>query len=150
MNVGWTLPLITIGPRQQFIMARKAFKWDGEKAMEDPNCTWLAGEKICVSLVNLREYLNGNGKTGLNGKLAEKDVTEGKILRRGIEAEESIFLASLIKDKFGPEFYSNRGAARDKWLTVQRDNAKKGKSGRKEDADIWQELIKLSSRSANA
>ena len=149
-NVGWMLPLITIGPRQQFIMARKAFKWDGEKAIEDTNCTWLPGEKICVSLVNLREYLNGNGKTGLNGKLVEKDVTEGKILRRGIEAEESIFLASLIKDKFGPEFYSNLCAARDKWLTVQRDNAKKGKNGRKEDADIWQELIKLSSRLAKA
>ncbi len=149
-KVGWKFPLIKIGPRQQFMIARKALKWDGEKASEDPNCAWLVDEKICVSLANLHEYLNGNGKTGLNGKLVEKDVAEGKALRRGIGDEESIFMTQLIKGKFGPEFYTNLCAARDKWFAAQRDAAKRGKNGRKEDAEIWQKLIKLSGRLAKA
>ena len=149
-SVGWKFPLIRIGPRQQFMIARKALKWDGEKASEDPNCAWLVDEKICVSLANLHEYLNGNGKTGLNGKLVEKDVAEGKALRRGIGDEESIFMTQLIKGKFGPEFYTNLCAARDKWFAAQRDAAKRGKNGRKEDAEIWQKLIKLSERLAKA
>ena len=149
-SVGWTFPLIKIGPRQQFMIARKALKWDGKKASEDPNCTWLVDEKICVSLSNLHEYLNGNGKTGLNGKLVEKDVADGKALRRGIGGEEAVFMAKLIKGKFGPEFYDNLCAARDKWFAAQRDAARKGKNGRKEDAEIWQKLIKLSERLAQA
>ena len=147
-SVGWKFPLIKIGPRQQFMIARKALKWDGEKAVEDPNCAWLVDEKICVSLANLHEYLNGNGKTGLNGKLVEKDVAEGKALRRGIGEEESNFMDKLIKGKFGPEFFSNLCAARDKWFAAQRDAAKRGKNGRKEDAETWQKLIKLSERLA--
>ncbi len=147
-SLGWQVPLIKIGPRQQYMIARKALKWDGEKAIEDPNCTWLVDEKICVSLANLHEYLNGNGKTGLNGKLVEKDVADGKALRRGICDEESIFMTSLIKEKFGPEFYAHLCAARDKWFAAQRDAARKGKNGRKEDAEIWQKLIKLSERLA--
>ena len=149
-SVGWKFPLIKIGPRQQFMIARKALKWDGEKAAEDSNCTWLVDEKICVSLANLHEYLNGNGKTGLNGKLVEKDVAEGKALRRGIGEEESIFMDKLIKGKFGPEFFTNLCAARDKWFATQRDAAKRGKNGRKEDAETWQKLIKLSERLAKA
>lgn len=149
-NVGWKFPLIKIGPRQQFMIARKALKWNGTKAVEDPDCAWLVDEKICVSLANLYEYLNGNGKTGLNGKLVEKDVSEGKAFRRGIEAEEAVFSAKLIKGKFGPEFYANLCAARDRWFAAQRDAAKKGKNGRKEDAEIWQKLIKLSERLAKA
>lgn len=149
-NVGWKFPLIKIGPRQQFMIARKALKWDGEKASEDPNCAWLVDEKICVSLANLHEYLNGNGKTGLNGKLVDRDVAEGKALRRGIGDEESIFMTQLIKGKFGPEFYTNLCAARDKWFAAQRDAAKRGKNGRKADVEIWQKLIKLSERLAKA
>lgn len=148
-TVGWSLPLIKIGPRQQFMIARKALTWSGKAATEDPDCMWLVDEKICVSLANLCEYLNGNGKTGLNGKLVDKDIAEGKALRRGIAAEEAVFMAKLVNGKFGPEFFANLRAARDKWFAARRDAARRGKGGRKEDAEIWQKLIKLSARLAD-
>ena len=133
---GWSLPPLRFAEKgQTWTLARKTLVWntDEGRAVDNTDCVWKSGWKICTSACNLLAMLKGEGKTGMNGARKQADVKNGEKLRELLEAEADAFETN-VKAELGADA-KILFAARTEWLVKMRDEADE------EDAAVFNALI---------
>lgn len=134
---GVKLPVLKLSEKGQvWTLARKTLRWDAEEghAVDNTECSWNRGKKICTSVCNLDTLLRGKGRTGKNAEQKAADVADGILLKGLLETEARMF-EDHVRAELGAD-YRELCKARDAWIVVQRDAA----DG--EDKPVWDAMLK--------
>lgn len=136
---GLKLPVLKLSEKgQTWTLARKTLRWSEEdgRGVENTECAWNRGKKLCTSVCNLSTLLRGKGRTGKNGELKPADVADGNALKALLETEARLF-EDHVRAELGAD-YKELCKARERWIVSQRDSADS------EDRPVYDALLKRS------
>jgi hypothetical protein len=122
----WQLPLIKMGggKSEDFNYTREPLVWKRGKGAPDGTPAWEPEEKLVTSIDNVFDYLLGNGKTGLDGRLLEEAKAKGRRHLDHLTVEVGVFDRN-IRPVIGEDAYAALADVRNKWLVSQSRNASK-------------------------